>query len=76
MTRIIPSFARLDTLASNLTNKRDRMLSEQDKRSQRIGYSPKDAPWQPGQYLVTPQRPKGKRRLEGKLNLLEKSVRK
>ena len=38
--------------------------------NQRLGYLPKDAPRQLGQYLATLRRPEGKRRLEGTLSLL------
>jgi hypothetical protein len=38
--------------------------------ARRIGYLPKDAPRQTGQYIATLHRPEGKRRLEGNLSEL------
>lgn len=42
-------------------------LDDTGKRSHRIGYLPKDAPRQTGEYLAKLHRPKGMRRLEGDL---------
>jgi hypothetical protein len=42
--------------------------------SQRIGYLPKDAPRQVGNYLARLHRPQGKKRLEGQLSALERSA--
>jgi hypothetical protein len=49
-------------------------LAASGEPSQRIGYLPKDAPRQMGQYLATLHRPEGKRRLEGKLSPLRKYI--
>jgi hypothetical protein len=46
-------------------------LDDRGERSQRIGYLPKDAPRQTGEYLATLHRLEGKRRLEGKLSKLK-----
>jgi hypothetical protein len=46
-------------------------LGEDDRLAQRIGYLPKDAPRQAGNYIATLQRPEGKRRLEGNLSELK-----
>jgi hypothetical protein len=45
-------------------------LDADGKPSCRIGYLPKDAPRQIGEYLATLHRPEGKRRLEGNLSQL------
>jgi hypothetical protein len=45
-------------------------LNSKGECSWRLGYLPKDAPRQTGEYLATIQRPEGKRRLEGKLSAL------
>jgi len=45
-------------------------LDDRGEPSQRIGYLPKDAPRQIGEYLATLHRPEGKRRLEGMLSEL------
>jgi hypothetical protein len=50
-------------------------LAASGEPSQRIGYLPKDAPRQIGQYLATLHRPEGKRRLEGKLIRLQEHGR-
>lgn len=48
-------------------------LDDQGKRAQRIGYLPKDAARQTGDYLANLRRPEGKRRLEGRLSALRTS---
>jgi hypothetical protein len=49
-------------------------LDEEGRHSQRIGYLPKDAPRQAGEYLATLHRPERKRRLDGRLSALRSYV--
>jgi hypothetical protein len=46
-------------------------LDEKGRRSQRIGYLPKDAPRQVDNYLETLHRPEGKKHVEGRLSPLK-----
>jgi hypothetical protein len=46
-------------------------LDGEGQRLHRLGYLPKDAPRQPGDYLAALQRPGGKKRLEGRLSPLK-----
>jgi hypothetical protein len=46
-------------------------VTEDNQLVQRIGYLPKDAPRQPGNYLATLRRWQGKEPIEGRVNPLQ-----